>query len=115
MFKALLAGALILTAILPAAAEEVGPGVGGRNYTSAEGYNAHVCTNESDGSLSVRTGPGKGNRKILELSNRTNISVLDRRNGRDGFVWFRVRKGEVTGWVRSDYICDGSLSFRGGD
>ncbi|MEH2191364.1 MAG: SH3 domain-containing protein [Nostoc sp.] len=112
MFKAFLVGGLILTAILPAAAEEVGPGFGGRNYVSNEGYNAHVCTNDSDGSVSVRSGPGKGNSKILELSNKTNISVLDRQNGRDGFTWFRVRRGEITGWARADYICDGSLAFR---
>ncbi|MHC5720734.1 MAG: SH3 domain-containing protein, partial [Nostoc sp.] len=95
MLKTFLAGTLILTAILPAAAEEVGPGVGGRNSIYAEGYSAHVCTNESDGSLSVRTKPVKSNRKITQLSNKTNISVIDRTNGQDGFGWFRIIKGEI--------------------
>ncbi|MEH2447068.1 MAG: SH3 domain-containing protein [Nostoc sp.] len=107
MLKIFLAGALILTAILPAAAEEIGPGIGGRNSISAEGYSAHVCTNESDGNLSLRNGPGKSNRKITELSNKTNINVLNSTNGQDSFVWFRIRRGEITGWVRSDYVCNG--------
>ncbi|MDF5736721.1 MULTISPECIES: SH3 domain-containing protein [unclassified Nostoc] len=107
MLKTFFAGTLILTAILPAAAEEVGPGIGGRNSISAEGYSAHVCTNESDGSLSLRTKPGKSSRKITELSNKTNIRVINTTNGQDGFVWFRIRKDEITGWVRSDYICNG--------
>jgi uncharacterized protein YgiM (DUF1202 family) len=117
MFKAFLAGALILTsAALPAAAQEVGPGIGGRRLISSE-YVAHVCTNNSDGRLSLRTGPGKSNRKIMELSNNTNINVLSSINGQDGFMWFRVRHDGTgaKGWVRSDYVCNGSIATAEGE
>ncbi len=119
MFKAFLAGALILTsAALPAAADEVGPGVGGRRVISSNSYIAHVCTNNSDGSLSMRTGPDKSNRKIMELSNSRNINVLSSIDGQDGFVWFRVKDQNTgaNGWVRSDYVCNGSIATAdGGD
>ncbi|MBD2778104.1 SH3 domain-containing protein [Iningainema tapete] len=113
MFKAFLTGALILTsAALPAAAQEIGPGIGGTRVANESYYVAHVCTNNSNGRLSLRTGPSQSNRKIMELSNRTNIDVLGNIEGRDGFVWFKVRYNVTgaNGWVRSDYVCNGSIA-----
>jgi uncharacterized protein YraI len=106
MFKHLMAGALILSSAmtLPAHAEEIGPGVG-RLSRSSSGYAAYVCTNNRNGSLSLRTGAGKGYSQIRQIPYGKNIRVLDSTDGDDGFRWFNVSYRGNSGWVRSDYVC----------
>ncbi|OKH52478.1 ligand-binding protein SH3 [Calothrix sp. HK-06] len=98
MLKALIASALILTAAVPAIAQQVGPGVGG-------GYEAYVCTNDVGGRLSLRSGPGQGNRVLTQIPAGNGIRVLESTQGRDGFTWMKVSYGRRVGWVRSDFVC----------
>lgn len=98
MLKAFIASALILTAAVPASAQQVGPGVGG-------GYEARVCTNDVGGSLSLRSRPGQGSRVLTQIPAGNGIRVLESRQGSDGFTWMKVSYGRRVGWVRSDYVC----------
>jgi uncharacterized protein YraI len=106
MFQYLMAGAVILssTAVLPASAEEVGPGIG-RLSRSNSGYAAYVCTSDRGGRLTLRTGAGRGYRQIGQIPDGRNIKVLNNVDGNDGFRWFNVSYRGNYGWVRSDYVC----------
>ncbi|MBA3923086.1 MAG: SH3 domain-containing protein [Nostocaceae cyanobacterium] len=93
MFKILLAGALILSsAALPASAE---------NSRSLS-----VCTHDSDGSLTLRRGPGKDYEEMRQIPSKKVIQELDSRHSEDGFQWSKVSYKGTTGWVRSDYLCN---------
>lgn len=104
MFKALVTGVLLLSSVavstLPAAAE-VGPN---------GGYPAYVCTNDVGGRLTVRRGPGQGNRQITQIRSGQEVRVLNSRSMGDGFTWHLVatqsRRGRIQGWVRADYVCN---------
>lgn len=94
MFKIILAGALILSsAALPASAE----------YRSE----LSVCTHDSDGSLTLRSGPGKSYEEMRQIPRGKTVQELDTTSG-DGFQWSKVAYRGNTGWVRSDYLCNNS-------
>ncbi|MGL5942352.1 MAG: SH3 domain-containing protein [Waterburya sp.] len=107
MFKTLLASVLIVGATLPAAAQ-VGPGLGSSDYAnrrSTVNY-GRICTSNSNGRLSMRTGPGQGYGKILEMSNNQYVPLNFGEYSSDGFWWWNVNYHGYSGWARADYICE---------
>jgi uncharacterized protein YraI len=106
MLKYIMAGALILSsaAVLPASAEEMGPGIG-RISRSSNGYSAYVCTNNKNSSLALRTGAGRGYSQIRQIPSGRYVQVLDSTDAGDGFRWLNVSYRGSYGWVRSDYVC----------
>lgn len=51
----------------------------------------------------VRTGPGVEHASLGALS-RVTVTILDSATGSDGFVWYKIRYGSLTGYMRSDFI-----------
>jgi uncharacterized protein YraI len=98
-------GVLFLAAALPVNAQ-VGPGLGASDHVASgvESY-AQVCTSQSRGRLSLRTGPGQNFGKIKEIPNGHTVGLIKGGYGQDGFWWWNVSHNNSRGWVRADYIC----------
>ncbi len=111
MLKTLMAGALVLAVALPLKAQ-VGPGLGSTDhrgnvaFTSSQENYARVCTNQGNGRLSLRNGPGQGFTKIKEIPNGHALLLLDGKYDSQGFYWWKVVHNSNQGWVRADYVCD---------
>lgn len=109
MLKAFMAGVVILAAALPATAE-LSPGLGNTQIASRSQYYAsvtyaNICTNDTYGRLSVRTGPGQGYPKVAEIPNGYTVALITGQNSQDGFYWWNIEHNGIRGWVRSDYVC----------
>ncbi|WP_235658723.1 SH3 domain-containing protein, partial [Fischerella thermalis] len=104
MFKCFLGSALILAAALPVKAE-IGPGLGRTDIASSTDDVPYVCTNDDNGRLSLRSGPGTNFRKIKEIPNGNSVNILSGQYGRDRYYWWNVRHERSLGWVRADYVC----------
>lgn len=106
MLKTLMASALILTVVSPVKAER-GPGLG---YTDTINANIqahpHVCTNDQDGRLSLRKGPGQRFRSIKQIPNGHALILVEGKYDSQGFYWWKVLHNRSQGWVRADYVCD---------
>ena len=107
MFKTLLASILIAGAALPAAAQ-TGPGLGYTDYVSRSNNTRYgrICTRNYNGRLSLRTGPGQGYQKILEIPNQRYVPLYSGQYAVDGFWWWNVNYNNYNGWVRADYVCE---------
>jgi uncharacterized protein YraI len=94
MLKYILAASLILSSAvaLPAHADD-----GGVTY--------RVCTNNSNSSLTLRRGPGKGYNQIRQIPTGRGINFIDSTTSGDGFTWYKISYKGSIGWVRSDYVC----------
>lgn len=105
MFKTFAISVLILTAALPVKAQ-VGPGLGVTDHVASgvKRY-AQVCTSDSNGRLSLRTGPGQNFGKIKEIPNGHSVGLVTGQYSQDGFWWWNVHHNGSRGWVRSDYVC----------
>jgi hypothetical protein len=111
MQKIVLASALLLAVALPVKAQ-TGPGLGETDYrgnlvsnsSGGERY-ARVCTNDYNGRLSMRMGPGTQYNKIKEIPNGHYLGLVSGEYSRDGFYWWQVLHNGNRGWVRSDFVC----------
>lgn len=54
--------------------------------------------------VNVRTSPSTGAGKAGALSSNTAITVTSEVQGDDGYTWYAVTGGGVSGYVRSDYV-----------
>lgn len=99
-FKQLATATTILAAavMVQSPANALGPAAGDSYQT---GY---ACTN-SGGNLILRAAPSQKSKKLAGIEHGTDITVLDEVNGKDGFVWYKVRVGKRIGYVRYDYVC----------
>lgn len=106
MLKTLVTGALIVTATSLPTMAQVGPGLGHSDgiVYGPQPY-AQVCTNDIDGRLSVRSGPGRRFPKLGEIPNGQIVGLISDQYERDGFRWWRIIYGNRSGWVRADYLC----------
>lgn len=107
MHKILLASALTLTFALPIKAQ-VGPGANSSDIPYGRGGDtiyAQVCTNEPNGRLSLRSGPGQNYRKIKEIRNGDTLALNSSQYDNRGFRWWSVYHNGSRGWVRADYVC----------
>lgn len=77
MLKTLVTGALIVTASSLPAIAQVRPGLGRSDSiaSSPQSY-AQVCTNDIDGRLSVRSGPGRSFPKLGEIPNGQIVGLI---------------------------------------
>jgi len=57
--------------------------------------------------LNVRSGPGKGNKRIHTLQSGSVVSILEKRDG-----WYRIRSESVEGWVFGKCITPGEPPAR---
>ena len=106
MFKIFMTSVIVLAAALPASAE-VGPGLGRTDSVSSRPQNyGQICTNDSDGSLSMRSGPGRNFRTMKEISNKEEVALMSGKYSQDGFYWWKVSHDGDSGWVRADYVCN---------
>lgn len=88
--------------IVPAIAQP-GPGNLGGVYNVA-----YTCTADIyQGKVNLRTGAGSNYRLIRQLPNAISVQVIDRKVGRDGYAWHKVRYESFVGWVRGDFLCAG--------
>jgi uncharacterized protein YraI len=71
----------------------------------AEDTNHYVCTNNSNSSLTLRRGPGKGYNQIRQIPTGRGVNFIESRASGDGFTWYKVSYKGSIGWVRSDYVC----------
>jgi uncharacterized protein YraI len=87
---------------IPAIAQ-TGPGnLGGANNL------AYTCTADIHrGKVNLRTGAGANYRLVRQIPNAVPVQLIDRLNGRDGYIWHRVRFENSVGWVRGDFLCAG--------
>ncbi len=108
MFKTLLTAAILLAIALPVDAQ-VGPGCGPTDGNCGTGgrrpASGRVCTRDARGRLSMRTGAGRNYGKILEIPNRTYITLSAGGYDSNGIYWWRTYYNGRSGWVRSDYVC----------
>ena len=106
MLKIFITSVIVLAAALPASAQ-VGPGLGRTDNISStpESY-GQICTNDSDGSLSMRSGPGRNFGKLKEISNGEGVTLMGGKYSQDGFWWWRISHDGDLGWVRADYVCN---------
>jgi hypothetical protein len=106
MLKTLVTDALIVTASSLPGIAQVGPGLGRSDSiaSSPQSY-AQVCTNDIDGRLSVRSGPGRPFPKLGEIPNGQIVGLISGQYQRDGFWWWRIIYGTRSAWVRADYLC----------
>lgn len=90
---------MILAQSFPSVAQ-VGPGnLGGIGVFP-------VCTQDANGSLNIRSGPGQQQKVLTQVHNGNLIETLKPVRGQDGYIWYNVRYGNTTGWARQDYICN---------
>ncbi|GBF81540.1 SH3 domain-containing protein [Aphanothece sacrum] len=113
MWKTIIASAIFLgVAILPLKAQvQVGPGCGRtdgycRRGTGGENPYGRVCTNQRDGRLSMRSGPGQNYQKLTEIPNGRTIAIYEGQYGPDGIYWWQANYNGRGGWVRADYVCN---------
>jgi hypothetical protein len=86
--------------IVPVLAQS-GPGNLGGGYRIA-----HTCTADIyRGQVNLRSGAGQNFRLIRQIPNAAAVEILDRVEGRDGYIWHRVRYQSSVGWVRGDFLC----------
>lgn len=106
MEKLLFASLLTLAMALPVNSQ-VGPGKNPTDIADGGGQElyATVCTNSTNGRLSLRSGPGTNYAKIKEISNGHKLALIDSQYGKDGFRWWEVYHNNSRGWVRADYVC----------
>lgn len=105
MFKIFMTSVLILGAALKANAE-IGPGLGRTDSMASRPQSyAQICTNDSNGRLSMRSGPGQNFRKLKEIPNGDEVGLMGGKYGQDSFWWWNVSYNEGRGWVRADFVC----------
>lgn len=115
MIKVLMASAVVLTAAaLPASAakttgySQANPGGYGLSQVSegtlvSQASYFRVCLNS--GHLNVRSAAGTGYRTVGRLYNGQGVRFFDSAQGNDGYMWYLVGRGNMSGWVRSSYLC----------
>ena len=54
--------------------------------------------------LNLRSGPGTNYSAIKVLSTNTRVEILESTRAQDGYEWLKVKAGENTGYLRSDYV-----------
>ncbi|MEA5511578.1 SH3 domain-containing protein [Crocosphaera sp. UHCC 0190] len=111
MLKTLITSAILLSlAVLPSQAQfgpACGPSDGAcRPGTGGENPYGRVCTNQRNGRLSMRTGPGQNYRKVTEIPNGNYVALSEGEYGPDGIYWWRANYNGQGGWVRSDFVCN---------
>lgn len=71
---------------------------------AAGAESCYACTH-SGGSLILRAGPGQKFKKLAGIPYGTTLPIIDSVDGKDGFIWYKVRYGKRIGYARSDYVC----------
>ena len=111
MLKTLMASIILVgTTALPMQAQQ-GPGCGYRDNCRGQGGQGHygqICTNDRNGRLNVRNGPGTNYGTWTQVRNRHTVALYRSTTGHDGagYRWQQVYINGREGWVRSDYVCD---------
>ena len=112
MLKTFIASIIFLAATAFPVNGQQGPGCDrydnchrGRGGTASYGQ---ICTNNRNGSLNVRTGPGRNDPSRAQIPNGRTVSLFDSAMGHDGegYRWQYIDQNGVQGWVRYDYVCE---------
>ena len=113
MLKTLMASIILVGATaLPMQAQRQGPGCGPydncRGGRGGQGYYGQICTNDRNGRLNVRNGPGVNYRRWTQVRNGQTVMIVNSAMGHDGgrYRWQQVYINGRKGWVRADYVCD---------
>ena len=113
--KILMASAVVLaSAALPASAAKIpessptNPGIHGLSQISegrlvSQAIYYRVCLRS--GHLNMRAGAGTDTYIVGKLYNNQGVRFFDSVRGSDGYMWYQVGHGEMSGWVRANYLC----------